>query len=92
MMREINQNAFFDELLVIYLYKKGTVSTRDIENLFGNEYDFQNSNNPISNRGNKVTYINKDYIEYDEIARELKITEKGREYIRNKFPPKPRRN
>lgn len=58
-MKEINQNAFFDELLVMYLYKKGAVSTLDIEKLFGDEYDFQNSNNPISNRNNKVTYINK---------------------------------
>lgn len=63
-MKEINQNAFFDELLVMYLYKKRTVSTLDIEELFGGEYDFQNSNNPISNRKNKVTYINKNYIEY----------------------------
>ncbi|HEB9430131.1 TPA: hypothetical protein RZK51_001663 [Campylobacter coli] len=91
-MKEINQNAFFDELLVMYLYKKRTVSTLDIEELFGGEYDFQNSNNPISNRKNKVTYINKNYIEYDENKQELKITENGKDYIRKKFPPKPRKN
>ncbi|EGK8165399.1 hypothetical protein LMQ51_000763 [Campylobacter coli] len=91
-MKEINQNAFFDELLVMYLYKKRTVSTLDIEELFGGEYDFQNSNNPISNRKNKVTYINKNYIEYDENKQELKITENGKDYIREKFPPKPRKN
>ncbi|HEF2146695.1 TPA: hypothetical protein R8X55_000643 [Campylobacter coli] len=91
-MKEINQNAFFDELLVMYLYKKRTVSTLDIEELFGGEYDFQNSNNPISNRKNKVTYINKNYIEYDENKQELKITENGKDYIRKKFPTKPRKN
>ncbi len=46
MMRKINQNAFFMNYLQCIFIKKDLL-VRYIENLFGNEDDFQNSNNPI---------------------------------------------
>ncbi|AJC86842.1 hypothetical protein [Campylobacter sp. RM16704] len=89
-MKEINQNAFFDELVLMLLYKKETLNTTKIEQLLGGIYDFQNVNNVISNRDNQTSYIYKEYMLYDENKNELTITNAGKEYIRNKFPPKPR--
>ncbi|EAJ0636837.1 hypothetical protein B6948_07070 [Campylobacter jejuni] len=89
-MKEINQNAFFDELVLMLLYKKETLNTTKIEQLLGGIYDFQNVNNIISNRDNQTSYIYKEYMLYDENKNELTITNEGKEYIRNKFPPKPR--
>lgn len=81
---------FFDELVLMLLYKKETLNTTKIEQLLGGIYDFQNVNNVISNRGNQTSYIYKEYILYDENKNELTITNKGKEHIRNKFLPKPR--
>ncbi|EAK1936000.1 hypothetical protein K4091_001705 [Campylobacter jejuni] len=89
-MKEINQNAFFDELVLMLLYKKETLNTTKIEQLLGGIYDFQNVNNIISNRDNQTSYIYKKYMLYDENENELTITNEGKEHIRNKFPPKPR--
>lgn len=89
-MKEINQNAFFDELVLMLLYKKETLSTKKIEQLLGGIYDFQNVNNVISNRGNQTSYICKEYMLYDENKNELTITKKGKEYIEKLFSPEKR--
>lgn len=62
----MNQNAFFDDLLLMYLFKKGSASTNDIETHFGDLSDGQNVNNIICNRGNSTSYINRGLIDYDE--------------------------
>ncbi|MBZ7991107.1 MULTISPECIES: hypothetical protein [unclassified Campylobacter] len=85
---KINRNAFFDELILMYLYTKKEVNADNIEELFGDIKDTQNVNNVVSNRINKPSYLyNNTFIEYNEKTKILKITNKGREYIEKKFPP-----
>ena len=84
-MSSFNNNAFFDELILMYLFKKKSVSTKRIEDLFGDLPDFQNVNNVVSNRDRSTSYLNKGYIDYDEVMSMLKITNKGKEYIEAKF-------
>lgn len=38
----MNEFKFFQDEILRYLYKKGTVSTDKIENLFGSDNDVQN--------------------------------------------------
>lgn len=85
--KHFNENHFFDELILMYLYKKDFISTNDIEKLFGGDKDFQNVNNVISNRNNTTSYLNNSvgYIEYDKEKNILKITDKGKKYIQEKF-------
>lgn len=53
----MNEFKFFQDEILKYLYKKGTVSTDEIENLFGGDDDVQNVNNVICNRANGTSYI-----------------------------------
>lgn len=84
----MNENAFFDDLLLSYLYKKKKASTLDIENRFGDIFDTQNVNNVISNRNNSVSYISQGYLEYDENKQILSITKKGEKFIDDKYSKK----
>lgn len=84
----MNENAFFDDLLLSYLYKKKKASTLDIENRFGDIFDTQNVNNVISNRNNSVSYISQGYLEYDENKQILSITKKGKKFIDEKYSKK----
>lgn len=88
----INNNAFFDELILMFLYKKGQIHTDKIESLFGGLGDTQNVNNIISNRSNSTSYLNPDssnhYICYDDNTKILKITSSGKKYIENRFSKK----
>lgn len=80
-----NENAFFDEMILHYLYKRDIVSTKDIESLFGGIFDWQNVNNVISNRNKKTSYIYKGYMNYDDVKQTLYITPSGKTYIENKY-------
>ena len=77
----MNENAFFDDLLLSYLYKKKKASTLEIENKFGDLLDKQNVNNVISNRDNSVSYINLGYLEYDEDKKTLSITSYNNNFV-----------
>lgn len=81
----LNENAFFDELILMYLYKKEQVSTLKMENLFGGSSDFQNVNNVVSNRTNGTSYIKVGYMEYNEKEKTLTITKEGKKFIEGKF-------
>ena len=84
----MNENAFFDDFILSYLYKKGSISTLDIETEFGNACDQQNVNNVICNRGNRTSYIRRGYMEYDDEKHTLSITEKGRRFLEGKYSGK----
>ncbi|MCQ2601647.1 MAG: hypothetical protein MJ184_09840 [Treponema sp.] len=84
----MNENAFFDDLLLNFLYKKKKASTIDIEKKFGDILDTQNVNNIISNRENQVSYINQGYMKYDETKQTLSITKKGKDFIEEKYSRK----
>ena len=84
----MNENAFFDDLLLSYLYKKKKASTLEIENKFGDLLDKQNVNNVISNRDNSVSYINLGYLEYDEDKKTLSITSEGKKFVEEKYSKK----
>lgn len=81
----MNEFKFFQDEILKYLYKKGTVSTDEIENLFGGDDDVQNVNNVICNRANGTSYIYKGYMEYDEETHTLSITEEGKKFVENKY-------
>lgn len=81
----MNEFKFFQDEILRYLYKKGTVSTDKIENLFGSDNDVQNVNNVICNRANRTSYIYKGYMEYDEENRTLSITKKGKNFVENNY-------
>ena len=83
--KAINENYFFDELLLMYLFKKEEVSTKEIEEKFGSLNDYQNVNNVISNNENNTSYIKKGYMIYDEKNQLLKITNKGKDVIKDRF-------
>ncbi len=55
----MNENAFFDDLLLSFLFKKKSISTEEIEEKFGDVFDVQNVNNIICNRNNSTSYIGK---------------------------------
>ncbi|ALV64639.1 hypothetical protein [Campylobacter fetus] len=86
----MNQHAFFDDFILMWLYKKGgTVSTNSIEQLFGNDNeDLQNVNNVISNRFRKTSYIYCGLMKYDENKSTLTITDKGELFIEYKYKGK----
>ena len=86
----MNENAFFADLLLNFLYKKKKASTIDIEKKFGDILDTQNVNNIISNRENQVSYINQGYMKYDETKQTLSITKKGKDFIEEKYYRKRR--
>lgn len=85
----MNETAFFEQLILMTLYKKGgSVSSLDIETMFGGEGDCQNVNNVISNRKKRTSYIAKGYMGYDQQAKTISITEKGKQYIEKQFKDK----
>ena len=84
----MNENAFFDDLLLSFLYKKKSISTNEIEEKFGDVLDYQNVNNVISNRNRGPSYINTGLMDYDENFQILSITKKGEDFIRNKYSDK----
>lgn len=84
--KKFNNAYFFDTLILMYLYKKGTVSTEEIEKMFGAKFDDeQNVNNVVSNKKNSTSYINRGFMKYDEENRTLSITLKGRLKVRKWF-------
>ncbi|MDE7140797.1 MAG: hypothetical protein K2O09_08640 [Treponemataceae bacterium] len=84
----MNENAFFDDLLLSFLHKKKSISTTEIEKRFGDIFDCQNVNNIICNRGNGTSYINNGLMDYDENAQVLSITKKGENFIESKYSKK----
>lgn len=86
MKRVINNNFFFDTLVLMYLYKKGTVETSKIEEMFGDlQTDTQRVNNIVCNRNRTTSYVAVDYIKYDENKQILQITDKGRRIVEKWF-------
>lgn len=81
----MNEFKFFQDGILRYLYKKGTVSTDEIENLFGGDDDVQNVNNVICNRTNGTSYIYKGYMKYDGETHTLSITKKGKNFVENNY-------
>lgn len=81
----MNENAFFDDLLLRFLYKKKSISMYEIEEQFGGVFDGQNVNNIICNRYNGTSYINKGLMDYDEDSQILSITRKGKKFIENEY-------
>lgn len=81
----MNEFQFFQQQILQYLYKKGSVSTDEIEGLFGGDYDWQNVNNVISNRYNGTSYIYQGYMKYDANNHILTITQKGRTFVESNF-------
>lgn len=81
----MNEFDFFQNEILEYLYKKDTVSTDEIETLFGGQGDCQNVNNVICNRGNSTSYIHKGYMIYNEAEHTLSITDKGKDFIKNRY-------
>lgn len=81
----MNQNAFFDDMILFYLYKHKTISTLETENTFGGTFDWQNVNNVISNRFNRTSNIFKGYMKYDEDKQQLTITRSGKNYVENLY-------
>ncbi len=84
--KKFNNAYFFDTLILMYLYKKGTVSTDEMEKMFGAKFeDEQNVNNVVSNKKNSTSFIAKGFMEYDSDAHTLSITQKGKRRVRNWF-------
>lgn len=82
----MNQNAFFDDFILMWLYKKEVaISTLEIENFFGSKDDIQNVNNVISNRTNNTSFIHKGLISYNEVEKTLSITDEGKKHIEYKY-------
>lgn len=81
----MNEFQFFQKQILQYLYKKESVSTDEIEGLFGGDYDCQNVNNVISNRYNGTSYIYQGYMKYDSDNHILTITPKGRKFVESNF-------
>lgn len=81
----MNENAFFDDLLLSFLFKKKSISTEEIEEKFGDVFDVQNVNNIICNRNNSTSYIGKGLMAYDADNRSLSITKAGENFIRDKY-------
>lgn len=86
----MNENAFFDDLLLRFLHKKKSISTTEIEKQFGDIFDWQNVNNIICNRYNGTSYINKGLMDYDENTQILSITKKGKNFIEDEYSEKRR--
>ena len=80
----MNQQAYYEETLIQFLYKVGEMSTLDIEKMFAS-IDLQLANNVISNRYNETSLIKRGYMKYDDTRQIISITENGRNYIENKF-------
>lgn len=86
----MNENAFFDDLLLRFLHKKKSISTTEIEKRFGDIFDWQNVNNIICNRYNGTSYINNGLMDYDENTQMLSITKKGKNFIEDEYSEKRR--
>lgn len=84
--KSFNNAYFFDTLILMYLYKKNSVSTDDTERIFGYKIlDKQNVNNVVSNRNNSTSFIEKGYMNYDGNNHTLTITKKGIHKVRSWF-------
>lgn len=84
--KSFNNAYFFDTLILMYLYKKNSVSTDEIEGRFGYKIaDKQNVNNVVSNRRNSTSFVEKGYMDYDEKSHTLTITKKGVHKVRSWF-------
>lgn len=77
------QHLYEDTILNLLYSKDGSISTNELHDIVGN-LD-QAAHNMISNRAEKTNYINKDYINYNKENKTISITNKGREYIENKY-------
>lgn len=77
----MNQNAFFDDMILFYLYKHKAISTLETENTFGGTFDWQNVNNVISNRFNATSNIAKGFMNYDDTNHKLTITNSGKKHV-----------
>ena len=84
-MSRMNENAFFDDMILFYLYKHGSISSLDTEDMFGGMFDVQNVNNVICNRGNSTSYIAQGYFKYDGEKQTLKITAKGKRFVESRY-------
>lgn len=86
MKRVINSNFFFDTLVLMYLYKKESIETSKIEEMFGNlQTDEQRVNNIVCNRSRTTSFVSKGYIDYDENNQILQIPDKGRRIVEKWF-------
>ncbi len=83
--KKFNNAYFFDTLILMYLFKKGTVSTDEMEKMFGSDRDWQNVNNVISNKKNSTSFVGGGFMEYDGEKHTLTITEKGKRRVRKWF-------
>lgn len=83
--KRFNNEYFFETQLLMYLYKKEEVSTKEIEEIFGGENDKQVVNNVICNDKNNTSLIKRGYLQYDRNSQILTITAKGRNSVRKMF-------
>ena len=83
----MNQMKFYSELLLHYLYKRGSISTYDMEKMFASLKggDEQTVNNIICNRYESTSYIKQGLLQYDEVNHILSITQKGRKEIESRY-------
>ena len=83
----MNQMKFYSELLLHYLYKRGSISTLRTEPMFASLKggDEQTVNNIICNRNESTSYIKQGLLQYDEVNHILSITPKGRKEIESRY-------
>lgn len=77
----------YEDMVLDLLYKIGSMSTLELEPLV-EKVDPQLANNIICNRTKSTSYILNGLMDYDEGAQTLSITDKGRQFIENKYSGK----
>ena len=80
----MNNQFFYEEFFLMYLYKVRKIETITMEPLF-NSIDPQLTNNVISNRWHDTSPIKKGLLSYDENKHVLEITDIGDSYIESRF-------
>lgn len=83
----MNNQAMYEDMVLDLLYKIGSMSTLELEPLV-EKVDPQLANNIICNRTKSTSYILNGLMDYDEGAQTLSITDKGRQFIENKYSGK----
>ena len=77
-----NYQQFYEEFLLLFLYKFEKIKTTNKNHLFYGIKLHQFLDNVISNQYNKTSLLKQGYLEIEENI--LKITSEGRQYIRDK--------
>lgn len=83
----MNNQDYYENTLLHFLYKIKTISTVEIESLF-NKVDPQLVNNVISNRTRSTSYILNGLLAYDSTMQTLSITDTGIKEIEARYSQK----